>query len=670
MDENAEGKQSEDMLETNGGLFKAQFENSPDIILLIDRNYKVMAINHIPEGPYTNIGVVGRDAIQILPSSAREDARRAVSECFESGEIQEFEHQLSGDRWFHSRIVPLKTEGAVRSVMVISTDITERKKAEKDLRTEKEFTSTIFNAIPDVVYVLDAARGGQFIRWNKAVERLSGYTAEEMANKKIFDFFQGEDLERQEAFFQALMQKGEAVIEANAVIKDGSLIPFQAYATLIRDDDGNPLYVCGVGRDITARRKAEEDIRRSAEEWERTFNSITDMVSIQDKNFKLLRVNKAYADALGMKPEDVVGRNCYEVIHGLSEPWHKCPHKETLRTLKPAVKEFYEPKLEKYVEASTSPYFDNKGEVAGTVHIIKDITSRRKTEKELRLTHDIIQTMSEGVYLIGYEDAIIKYANPKFEKMFGYEPGEIIGKHVSVVNATDGKSPKQTANEIIESIVKTGEWHGEVYNIKKDGTPFWGYANVSVTEHPDLGKVMISVHTDITDRKKAEEDAILKSQLLDLASDSVFIYDQDGVMTYVNQTAFKTRGYTREELMKLNLKDIYTPEDSEKIPPRIKEMMDGGELAFETAHLRKDGTAMQVEVHAKKINMEGRKLIFSVARDITQRKRIENELKERLSELERFQKVAVGRELRMRELKDELRKLKKTDTEGGLQKPS
>ncbi|WAC04148.1 MAG: PAS domain S-box protein [Methanoregula sp.] len=124
----------------------------------------------------------------------------------------------------------------------------------------------------------------------------------------------------------------------------------------------------------------------------------------------------------------------------------------------------------------------------------------------LRLKNQIFETIAEGVYLIRARDGVIVYANSKFEMMFGYEEGELIGKHVSVVNAPEEKmSPRDTADEIMKALDETGEWRGEVKNIKKDGTTFWCLAVVSTFEHPEFGSVWISAHTDITERKQAEE---------------------------------------------------------------------------------------------------------------------------------------------------------------------
>jgi PAS domain S-box-containing protein len=130
---------------------------------------------------------------------------------------------------------------------------------------------------------------------------------------------------------------------------------------------------------------------------------------------------------------------------------------------------------------------------------------RKQAEEELRLHSEIMNNMAEGIYLIRLADGIIVFANPKFEKMFGYGPGEMIGEDVSIVNAPTNETPEETKAAIMDILSRTGEWHGEVENIRKDGTHFWCYANVSLIDHPEHGRVIISVHTDITERKQAEE---------------------------------------------------------------------------------------------------------------------------------------------------------------------
>lgn len=134
-----------------------------------------------------------------------------------------------------------------------------------------------------------------------------------------------------------------------------------------------------------------------------------------------------------------------------------------------------------------------------------DIIEQKRIEQTLRLYEEIIKNMTEGVCLMRLSDRSIVYTNPKFEKMFDYDTGEMIGKDIIIINAPTEKSPEEKAIEITGIINRKGEWYGEIENIKKDGTHFWCYASCSVFDHNEYGKVIVSVHTDITKRKNAEE---------------------------------------------------------------------------------------------------------------------------------------------------------------------
>jgi len=153
-----------------------------------------------------------------------------------------------------------------------------------------------------------------------------------------------------------------------------------------------------------------------------------------------------------------------------------------------------------------------------------NITERKKAEEEIRLHSEIMTNMTEGVYLIRLDDGIIVYTNPRFEKMFGYNQGEMIGQYVTIVNAPTDKTPEEIKQEIVGILEETGEWHGEVENIKKDGTSFWCYANVSTFNHPVYGRVIVSVHTDITERKKIEDKLKKSEELIRKAYQRAEIY--------------------------------------------------------------------------------------------------------------------------------------------------
>lgn len=153
--------------------------------------------------------------------------------------------------------------------------------------------------------------------------------------------------------------------------------------------------------------KSEERFRQDADEWKATFDSITDFVSLQDSNFRFLKVNKAFADAFGMRPEDIPGMTCYKLVHGTEHHQPDCPHCETLRSGKPHRAEFFEPHLGVYLEVSTSPVFGENGDIAGSVHIAKDITWRRQAEqRQAKLLTDvesINRELKDFAYIVSHD---------------------------------------------------------------------------------------------------------------------------------------------------------------------------------------------------------------------------------------------------------------------------
>ncbi len=140
-----------------------------------------------------------------------------------------------------------------------------------------------------------------------------------------------------------------------------------------------------------AKSRAEETILRAKEEWERTFNTVPDLVAILDPQHRIVRVNQAMADRFGMMPEQCVGLACHEAVHGLSSPPEFCPHAQTCRDCRQHVAEVHEPRLGGHFLVSTTPLFDPHGQLMGTVHVARDITERKRAEEELRRARDELE---------------------------------------------------------------------------------------------------------------------------------------------------------------------------------------------------------------------------------------------------------------------------------------
>ena len=273
--------------------------------------------------------------------------------------------------------------------------------------------------------------------------------------------------------------------------------------------------------------------------------------------------------------------------------------------------------------------------------LINQILRRKRAEEEVYLKSEIVENMAEGVFIIRASDGIIMYTNSKLEQMFGYSPGELVGKHISIVNAPTDRSPEETANEIIKSLNEYGNWSGEVYNIGKDGTSFWCHANVSTFEHSQYGTVWVSVHEDISERKQAEEEKIkaqtfaaerkITHDILEGMMDSVALADLEGKITYINKAFTELFGFGEKEATG----DAFTKFVGKKDVPRVvrgmNECMEKDYIRnLECNVITKDKKESPVLISTNLMkDLKGKPTnVLTVIRDITERKRAESALRD------------------------------------------
>ncbi|MEB3359725.1 MAG: histidine kinase dimerization/phosphoacceptor domain -containing protein [Synechococcales bacterium] len=134
--------------------------------------------------------------------------------------------------------------------------------------------------------------------------------------------------------------------------------------------------------------------------------------------------------------------------------------------------------------------------------IVRDTTKRQRQEIELELQSTIVTNMAQGVCIVRVSDGIIAYANPKFEQIFGYQVGELKGRHVSILNYEDeGEINCAKFHEVMAR----GECTQEALSVRKDGTCFWCQTTMSGFRHPDYCTMLIVVQQDISERKRAAE---------------------------------------------------------------------------------------------------------------------------------------------------------------------
>jgi len=280
------------------------------------------------------------------------------------------------------------------SIDMLSREIEARKKTEKALQDSHAKYKTIYNSSKDAIMLLMS--GGKFVSGNPATIEMFGCKDEEEFISKtpaeLSPKYQPDgrlSTQKAQEMMNTAMEQGSHSFEWKHKQSHGN--EFFATVLLTRMELSGEKLLQATVRNITEKKKADEKIYRASEEWKRTFDSITDLVFIQDKDLTIIKANKIFADTLKMKQEDVIGRKCYELLHDRDKPFDNCPFKKTRKDKKPHTEEVDDPHIGIPLLVTTSPMFDEDGEFIGSVHIAKDITEQKKAEK---LKDEFVSTVS------------------------------------------------------------------------------------------------------------------------------------------------------------------------------------------------------------------------------------------------------------------------------------
>jgi PAS domain S-box-containing protein len=400
----------------------------------------------------------------------------------------------------------------------------------------------------------------------------------------------------------------------------------------------------GIIRDITERKQAEEKVKQASEEWELTFNSIKDLVSIHDKDFRIVKVNKAFADTFGMENGELIGKKCYEIIHGTEEPWPNCPHRQTLGCGKPVTEEFWEPRRGRYLEVSASPIYNEKGEMIGTIHITKDITERKGAEEVLRASEERYRSYIEVTGQLGWTtnaDGEVLEDIPAWRKFTGQGEEEVKGMGWSkALHPDDVEHTMQLWNKA----VTTKSAYEVEYRIRKYDGVYRHFLTRSVPVFKKDGSIHEWVGTciDITDRKRAEE-ALKKSELkyrtlIESSTDAILLLDVERNIVTCNQAFLNLFGYQKGEIEGRSIRIIHPSDESfhsfgKTAYPVIAR---SGFFRTEWGFTHKDGIIFPAETVTSAIKLPDGSITgyIAIIRDITERKGAEEEREKLIHELQ------------------------------------
>ena len=478
--------------------------------------------------------------------------------------------------------------------------------------------------------------------WNPMAEHVFGWSEAEVLGRKnpIVPEEKQEEYDR----LRRKVQEGAPYSSKELIRqrKDGSLIHLNASSATLHNDDGDVIALLGIFEDITERKKTEETLRENERRFRGAFENAAVGASMVDLTGRFTKVNRFLCEMLGYSKEELLSKTFSDITHpddvkiGLDYMKRQIAGEMEFASFE---KRYFR-KDGSIVHLIISPALisDDRGAPQYFVGLFQDITERKQAEDALRESEEkFSKSFQKAPLLITLSDVEtgrLLEVNEKFLEVSGFTRDEVIGRTVVEL----GWNSEEQRSRMRQSFLERGRVEGmELTLRRKDGRAINCLYNgeaITVSGKPRL----LSIAQDITERKLAEEK-VRQSEakyrnLFELSTDGIFILDLDGNFIDVNTTAYTRLGYTKEELLALHIGRLDHPEFAGQAAERMTQIREHGFAVFESAHLRKDGTAMPVEVNSRLIEYDGRTVFFSVIRDITERKKAEELILRSLKEKE------------------------------------
>ncbi len=262
----------------------------------------------------------------------------------------------------------------------------------------------------------------------------------------------------------------------------------------------------GVGRYQRARFTHNQQLAEleNAKEWQRTFDSIVDGISIHKRDGTILRANKTLEKMLGVEHGEIIGKKCYRVFHDEETFIRGCPMHLSHTSQSSQTKEIFERKLGCWLSINTSPIQSGEAPEGSFVHSVRNVSARRQANEDRERLERAIQQSTESVIITDIM-GFITYVNPATEELSKYSEDELVGKHLDSLSS---EAHSDSVEGMWNALRSGMNWHGSLTRVTSDGDLYQEEANI-VPISDDNGEIIsfVSVARDVT------EEVLLRRQL-------------------------------------------------------------------------------------------------------------------------------------------------------------
>ncbi len=511
----------------------------------------------------------------------------------------------------------------------LKVEIAEREQVAEELRHNEAKLKSIFKAAPVGIGVV---ANTMITEANQGLCAMTGYSRQELLNQNERLLHpteaQHEVVGLEE--YRLITDKGTGTVETAWRRKDGEVIDVLLSSTPLDPTDMS-LGVTFTALDITERKRSQRYLSEAREQWVRTFDAIPDLVAIIDKNNRIVQVNRALAEQLGLPKEQLYGQPCFGLVHRTNSPPAFCPHTQMVQDGKEHAVEIYEEGLGGFFYVTASPLLDSEGNLRGCVHVARNINEQKRTEEALRQSEEKYRLMFEssplGVFHFD-NTGTITACNDNFVGIIGSSREKLIGLNT----VRDLRDTKMTA--AIEEALSGNLGHyedsytsvtaGKTAPVKCEFAPIMSQKGTVVGG--------IGIVEDITERKSAEE-ALRRSEYLyrsviENIEDVFYRSDTEGRLLMASPSGARLFGYDGvEEMIGLSLDSFWVdPQQRQRLISMVKEQ--GKATDFEAVLKRKDGSTFVATLSTHFYRDDSGAILGTegIIHDISDRKRIEAEL--------------------------------------------
>ncbi|MGD0652038.1 MAG: PAS domain S-box protein, partial [Verrucomicrobiia bacterium] len=382
---------------------------------------------------------------------------------------------------------------------------------------DEQFINNLINAVDDVFYVFDIQ--GNFIRWNKAFEKVSGYSHDEVARMKSTDFFTKEGAANITDAIQEAFRKGHVAVEEEFITKDGRRIPMFFSGSVI-EDLSHQRILCGIGKNITELKQKETQLRASEARY-RSYIDVTGRIAwVTNADGEIEEDVPSFRKFTGQTYEEAKGSGWVKALHPddlahTLQAWNKAVSAKSSYEVEYRMRRH--DGIYRHFLARGFPVFKEDGSILEWVGTCIDITERKRMEDTLRDSEAryraIFQASPDGILIADIETKMFKWANPALCRMLGYTEEELRTMSVASIHPKDAL--QRVAAEFEAQARGDKTLALDMPCLRKDGTTV--YADINAIKITFDGRACNNgFFRDITERKRAEADLEnLHKQLLD-----------------------------------------------------------------------------------------------------------------------------------------------------------